>query len=53
MVEHRYERDDLRHVSEWWQERVRESIAKLPSEWVDHAFTKVRPKVVRLDGRTE
>ncbi len=53
MVEHRYERDSLRHVSDWWQERVRESIAQLPSDWVDEVFQKVRPKVVRLDGRAE
>lgn len=53
MVEHRYERDDLRSVSEWWQDRVRESIAKLPSEWTDDAFRKIKPKVVRLDGRAE
>ena len=53
MVEHRYERDRLRPVSEWWQDRVRESIAQLPSDWVDDAFHKVKPKIVRLDGRAE
>ncbi len=50
MVEHRYERDTLRHVSDWWQKRVRAAIDELPSEWVDDAFSKVRPKVVPLEG---
>ena len=50
IVEHRFERDTLRHVSEWWQRRVRESIAQLPSEWVDDVFSKIRPKIVPLDS---
>lgn len=50
MVEHRYERDDLRHVSEWWQRRVREAIEEVPSEWVSDAFSKMRPRVVPLEG---
>jgi putative proteasome-type protease len=50
MVEHRYERDDLRHVSEWWQRRVRDSIDELPSEWVRDAFSKSRPKVVPFES---
>ncbi|MDQ2946084.1 MAG: peptidase [Acidobacteriota bacterium] len=42
MVEHRYERDDLRHISNWWQERMRSSVGELPSEWVESAFSKTR-----------
>jgi putative proteasome-type protease len=49
MIEHRYERDDLRHVSEWWQGRVRAAIDELPSDWVSAAFTKLRPRVVPLE----
>jgi putative proteasome-type protease len=49
IVEHRYERDDLRHVSEWWQLRVREAIEEVPAEWVSDVFSKIRPKVVPLD----
>ena len=42
MVEHRYERDDLRRISNWWQERMRSSVSELPSEWVESAFSKTR-----------
>lgn len=50
MVEHRFERDDLRHVSEWWQERVREAINQAPDEWLDDLFKKVRPKIVPIES---
>jgi len=49
VVEHRFERDTLRHVSEWWLQRVREGIDELPSEWVNDVFSKIKPKVVPLD----
>lgn len=42
IVEHRYGRDDLRHISNWWQERMRISVEELPSEWVESAFSKTR-----------
>ncbi len=35
LVQHRYEQEDLRNISTWWQERLRESVHKLPSEWVE------------------
>jgi putative proteasome-type protease len=38
MVEKRYERDELREISEWWQERMREAVHDLPSEWIEAAF---------------
>jgi putative proteasome-type protease len=38
VVERRYQRDDLREISEWWQERMRESVHDLPSEWIEAAF---------------
>jgi putative proteasome-type protease len=41
MIEHRYERDDLRQISNWWQERMRRSVQELPSEWVESAFSKL------------
>lgn len=42
LIEHRYERDDLRHISNWWQERMRSAVSELPSEWVESAFSKLR-----------
>jgi len=41
LVEHRYERDELREISNWWQERMRRSVQELPSEWIEAAFSKL------------
>ena len=41
LVEHRYHRDDLREISEWWQERMRCSVRDLPSGWIERAFSKL------------
>ena len=41
VIEHRYERDDLRQISNWWQERMRHSVQDLPGEWIDSAFSKL------------
>jgi putative proteasome-type protease len=50
MIEHRYYRDDLRQISNWWQERMRRAVHELPSEWIDSAFSKLTAQVaVPLD----
>jgi putative proteasome-type protease len=41
LVEHRYQRDDVREISNWWQERMRRSVQDLPSQWIEHAFSKL------------
>jgi len=41
LVEHRYEVDDLREISNWWQDRMRRSVQDLPSEWVEAAFSRL------------
>jgi putative proteasome-type protease len=41
MIEHRYYREDLSKISNWWQERMRRAVQELPSEWVDSAFSKL------------
>jgi len=41
LVEQRYERDDLRDISNWWQERMRNSVHDLPSDWVEAAFSRL------------
>jgi putative proteasome-type protease len=41
MVEHRYAREDLSHISDWWQERMRNAVDELPSKWVESAFSKL------------
>ena len=45
MIEHRYDRDDLRQISNWWQERMRRAVQELPSEWIDSAFSKLTRQV--------
>jgi putative proteasome-type protease len=41
LVEQRYEMDDLRQISAWWQERMRSAVHDLPSEWIEAAFSKL------------
>jgi len=41
LVEQRYTHDDLREISNWWQERMRRSVQELPSEWIEAAFSKL------------
>ena len=44
LVEQRYERDDLRDISNWWQDRMRRSVQDLPSTWVESAYSKLDAK---------
>lgn len=37
-VERRYAKDDLLEMSSWWQERLRRSVAELPSDGIDSVF---------------
>lgn len=41
LVEHRYESEDLKQISNWWQERMRHSVQDLPSEWIETAFSRL------------
>ena len=38
-LQHRYTKDDLRPISDWWQERLRESVRELPSDWTEAVLT--------------
>ncbi|HLJ11626.1 MAG TPA: hypothetical protein VKU82_10570 [Planctomycetaceae bacterium] len=38
IIEHRYEKKDLIDISNWWQERLRESVRLLPSDWISAVF---------------
>lgn len=42
IVQHRYNRTDLQHLPEWWQERLRTSVEELPNEWVHEALAKLQ-----------
>ena len=46
LVEQRFERDDLRQISTWWQEQMRRAVHDLPSEWVEAAFSRLTGDVV-------
>ena len=48
LVEHRYKREDLLDISNWWQERLRKSVNELPSEWIEHAFSKLMPHADKI-----
>ena len=38
IVEKRYQKDDLRAISDWWQERMRSAVHDLPSQYIEAAF---------------
>jgi putative proteasome-type protease len=41
MVERRFDHDDLIEISEGWQERLRRSVANLPSDWLEQFFASI------------
>jgi putative proteasome-type protease len=41
LVEQRFDRDDLREISVWWQDRMRRAVQELPSEWIEAAFSRL------------
>ena len=41
VVQHRFEREDLQHLPEWWQDRLRKSVEEMPDEWVSEALAKL------------
>ena len=43
ITEHRYNKQDLAPISDWWQERLRNSVHELPAEWIDRVFMNVLP----------
>jgi putative proteasome-type protease len=43
MTEHRYSKNDLAPISDWWQDRLRNSVRDLPGERIDSVFMKVLP----------
>jgi putative proteasome-type protease len=48
LVEHRFEQSDLAHISTWWQERLRESVRALPSEWIEAIAAELSPTTRKL-----
>lgn len=50
IVEHRYEKEDLEEISTWWQERLRQGVRDLPSEWIDNIMAKLTRPLRREAG---
>ncbi len=44
MYEYRYEKADLAESCQWWQDRLRASLAELPSQWLHKAFTQLEQR---------
>jgi putative proteasome-type protease len=47
VVEERYERRNLIHISEWWQDRINSSVSEISSDWILKASSKI-PKKTHL-----
>lgn len=45
IAQHRYDVEDLQHLPQWWQERLRASVEELPSEWVHEALSKLPGRI--------
>ena len=49
IVEHRYTKDDLAHLSDWWQDRLRNSVSDLPLDWMAPLHDKLsEPSVLTI-----
>lgn len=38
IVEHRYEKESLNEISQWWQQNLIKLVKEMPSEWTDYAI---------------
>ena len=50
LVTHRYEKEDLAEISNWWQERLRQSVNELRSDWIEPLLAKVPSKRAGAPG---
>jgi putative proteasome-type protease len=49
MIEHRFQKQDLAGVSNWWQERLRDSVRDLPTDSMDPLLSRLpEPMVMPL-----
>jgi len=44
IAQHRFQREDLQHLPEWWQESLRKSVEGLPNEWANEVISKLAQK---------
>jgi len=43
MVEHRYTDEELRPVSQWWQEQIQRAFSETPGDWTQTVMSKLPP----------
>ena len=48
IVEYRYGADELSHISQWWQETLREALRNLPHDWVSAVFSKLEQVPIKI-----
>ena len=41
IVEHRYEKQDLQHLSAFWRDKIAQGVNELPSEWMNKILAKM------------
>jgi putative proteasome-type protease len=44
VVEERYERQNLIHISEWWQDRIKSSVSEISHHWILNVLSKIPKK---------
>jgi putative proteasome-type protease len=44
LIEHRFEKNDMVEISNWWQDRLRHSVNELPRQWMEQVFSKLGPE---------
>lgn len=42
-VEHRFFKEDLHELSDWWMERLKENIRAMPSEFIERVVAQLQP----------
>ena len=45
LTEHRFQKDDLAHLSLQWSMLLQNSVQRLPNDWMDPILEKLRDKV--------
>ena len=45
MVEHRYEKEDLAELSNWWDSYLRRGVQELPTAFMDRLMARLTPAV--------
>lgn len=43
VIEHRFEKDDIKQIASWWQERLRNSVAEIPADCLETVLSKLSP----------